>query len=121
MAGASTHHYIEDAALLRAVTPAVPPEARPAVKAALERFLARQPSAPFLVGTTVAAEILGIRPPHVTRLREQGRMPQPVEIQGSVEAYIREEIEELAQVLGRERAEREARRAQREQEEAKTP
>lgn len=112
----STHHYIEDAALLRAVLPAVDRDHKAAVRLAVERFLERQATAPFLVGTTVAAEILGIKPPHVTRLREQGRMPAPVAVQGSVEAYVREEVEQLARELSRERAERAARREAKEEE-----
>jgi hypothetical protein len=105
-------HYINDAELIRAARAAVRADDKPAVEAALARWLARQRTAPALVGTTVAAKILGIAPPHVSRLREQGRMPDPIPVDGSVDVYVREEVEALGAEL---RAEREARRRRREE------
>lgn len=110
----SGHHYIEDAALLRAVLPAVPKDGRPAVRAAVERFLARQRTAPAMVGATAAAEIMGIQVPHVTRLREQGRMPEAISVEGSVDVYVRDEVEVLGAELRAERAARAQRKAERE-------
>lgn len=106
-------HYVNDAELLRAVKSAVKAEQeKKAVALAVERWLGRQRTAPSLVGTTVAAKILGIQPPHVTRLRDQGRMPEPIEVEGSVDVYVREEVETLGAEL---RAERAARARKREE------
>lgn len=99
----SGHHYIADADLLRRI--------HGDQRAEIERWLAAQRTAPLLVGTTAAARILGIRPPHVSRLRDQGRMPDPIPVEGSVDVYVQEEIEELAKALAEERAARAARKA----------
>lgn len=60
-----------------------------------------------LVTLTRAAKILGIAPPNVSRLKQQGRFPDPVvEVEGGAGAYAKVEIEELRDELARERAER---------------
>jgi hypothetical protein len=76
----------------------------------MRAWLRKQP--PDLVGATEAAKILGVQTPHVTRLREQGRMPEGVPVAGSVQAYVREEVEALARELEARRKERAARRAE---------
>ena len=58
---------------------------------------------PPLVGSTAAAAILGIPAPHVARLRRQGRMPEPVHVEGGHDVYVRSEVEALAAVLRSER------------------
>lgn len=61
-----------------------------------------------LVNLSRAAEMLGVKPPNIGRLREQGRMPEPVDIEGgrSMPAYVKSEVKALAAELA---AEREAR------------
>ena len=64
-----------------------------------------------LVTLREAARILGLAPPNVHRLRKQGRMPEPVPLEGraasgSFMLYIRSEVEELAKELKRERRRR---------------
>lgn len=111
------NRFIEEEALrrtIRSVLSSANPD-RQAVFAAIDRYLARQPRAPRLVGTTAAARILGIKPPHVTRLREQGRMPEPIDVEGSVDVYVRDEVEDLGRELHAERAARAQRRAEREE------
>jgi predicted DNA-binding transcriptional regulator AlpA len=69
-------------------------------------WLERQPRTPDLVGSVAAAKILGVAGPHVARLRRQGRMPEPVPIAGTADAYLRSEVEALAVVLEHEREQR---------------
>lgn len=77
----------------------------------LARFFSRQPTAPHLVSRKVAAEILGVQSPHLARYEKQGRMPEPIPVEGTAGAYVREEIEAFRDDLERER---EARRAKKE-------
>lgn len=81
--------------------------------AKLGDYLRRQPRLPKLVGATAAARILGIQTPHVTRLREQGRMPKPIEVEGSVDVYFEEDVRELARDLASERDARARKREER--------
>lgn len=109
-------HFIEDAGLIRVVRQAIPAgQARELITQGIERWLSRQPRSPRLIGTTAAAKILGIQPPHVTRLREQGRMPEPIQVEGSNDVWIREEVEALARELHAERQARAERKAAREE------
>lgn len=111
-----SHHFIKDDGLIRCIRSALPPgKTRDAVIAAVERWLARQPRTPRLVGTTAAAKLLGIQPPHVSRLRDQGRMPEPIEVEGSVDVYLREEVVDLSAELHAEREQRSRRREAREE------
>lgn len=71
--------------------------------AALERWLSRQPRVPRLMGRAAAADLLGIKSPHIARLHEQGRMPDPVEVDGTSPVYLYEEVQPLARELQRER------------------
>lgn len=87
----------------------------PEVAAKIEEWLAGQPSAPRLVGSTAAAAILGVQPPHITRLKDQGRMPEPIPVEGSVDVYVRDDVQALARKLRGERKKRAARRAEREE------
>lgn len=81
-------------------------------------FLARQRTLPDLVGVTEAAVILSLPKPRISRLREQGRMPEPAAVLSSGPVFIREEVAELAVILQGEREERAARRAERDGAEA---
>lgn len=56
-----------------------------------------------LVGLVGAAHILGVKPPNITRLRRQGRMPDGVQVEGSAMVYVRSEVVALAKALERER------------------
>lgn len=99
-------HFIDDADLLHEIRQSAARGA--AVR--IEQWLLKQPTAPRLVGATAAAKLLGVQPPHISRLRDQGRMPEPIPVEGTVDAYIREEVEELAVELAQEREARAARR-----------
>lgn len=103
-----TFHFLERDALCAAAERAVGRDGFNERK--FRDWLRRQPRAPHLVGSTVAAGLLGVQPPHLARLRDQGRLPDPVPIEGSVDAYIREEIEALAKELAEERQRRAERR-----------
>lgn len=72
--------------------------------AAFGSWLRRQPALPTLVGATRAAEILGVKAPHIARLKAQGRMPEPVAVEGGNEAYLLSEVLALAKTLNAERA-----------------
>jgi predicted DNA-binding transcriptional regulator AlpA len=110
-----THHYVEDRGLIRTARSALTNAAdRDAVATAILRWLRRQPTAPRLVSPTRAAEILGVKLPHLVRLKEQGRMPDPIPIAGSRDAYLLEEVEALGRELAEERAQRAERTAQKE-------
>lgn len=111
-----SHHYIQDSALLRVVRQVIPAgKARDFAVDAIERFLSRQPRSPELIGTTAAAKLLGIQPPHVSRLRDQGRMPEAVRVEGGNDVFIRDEVEQLARELRAEREDRARRRAARQE------
>lgn len=58
---------------------------------------------PALVSATGAAHILGIHPPHLARLRKQGRLPEPIPVLDGYQVYRREEIESLAAELAQEK------------------
>lgn len=78
-------------------------------------WLEKQPSMPSLIGAKAAAARCGLKPPGVAKLRDQGRMPDPVKVIGTYDVYLESEVDALAKVLG---AEREARRERREAAEA---
>lgn len=75
---------------------------------------AQKPRAPRLIGATAAAKLLGVQAPHLARLRKQGRMPDPIPVEGSADVYVYEEVEKLARTLRAERAARSRRRNERE-------
>lgn len=77
----------------------------------VQRWMERQRTAPRLVGATKAADMLGIHTPHLSRLREQGRMPDPIPVEGSKNVYLYEEVAALAEELKGERRERLKKRA----------
>jgi hypothetical protein len=104
------HHFIDDDALVRSVRRLMREDERDQVEASLRRWLARQPEKPDLIGATIAAGILGVYPPHITRLKAQGRIT-PIPIEGSVDVYIRSDIEALAKELSAGRSARAARTA----------
>lgn len=78
-----------------------------------QRWLRAQRTAPRLVSAKRAAEMMGIKPPHISRLREQGRMPDPIPVEGGNDAYVFEEVKALAGELNRERAARARRKEER--------
>lgn len=51
-----------------------------------------------LVGSKVAAEILGVAGPHVSRLRKTGRLPS-VPVEGTVPVYRRSDVQALAREI----------------------
>lgn len=73
------------------------------------RWLVKQPRLPEMVGRKAAAGILGVQSPHITRFVRQGRMPEPVEIEGAPSVYIKTEVEAFAKLLREEREERQNR------------
>lgn len=78
------------------------PRRKKATPADLRQAVKDQP----LVGLTAAARILGIKPPNISRLRRQGRMPEGIQVEGSAMVYPRTEIAKLAKELSYERNER---------------
>lgn len=103
--------YVEEEAVIKAAVSAVPDRSdKLAVRLALERFLERQPRFPDLVGATKAASLMGVNPPYITRLKDQGRMPEPVPVEGSADGYVREEVLALGEELEAGRIRRAARR-----------
>lgn len=88
----------------------------PALEVAIRvrRWLEKQPTAPDLVGRKAAAEIIGVNSSYISRLEDQGRMPEPIPVEGTASAYIREEVQELAKEVKDEREKRERRRKERE-------
>lgn len=85
------------------VAPAKPrkraPRRKKATAADLRQAVKDQP----LVGLTAAARVLGIKPPNISRLRKQGRMPEGIKVEGSAMVYPRSEVESLAKELAAER------------------
>lgn len=62
---------------------------------------------PILVGVTRAAELLGVPKSNISRLRDQGRMPEPVPQEGpGAPMWVKAQVLELAEKLAAERAER---------------
>jgi predicted DNA-binding transcriptional regulator AlpA len=93
--------FVERDALLKAVRRAckgaeVPTDMEADLVKRLERWAKKQAGVPDLVGTTEAAKILGMRPPHVSRLRDAGQMPEAVPVGGGNDVYLRSEVEALA-------------------------
>lgn len=73
--------------------------------------LEEEPVDPDLVGSTVVAQKLGIRPTHVSRMVKSGRLPTPVPIEGSANGFYRADIDRLAAERAQEQAERAEREA----------
>lgn len=71
-------------------------------------------SYPTLVGVGEAAEMLGLPKPRIARLREQGRMPEPIQELAAGPVWLRSEVKLLAEELAEERRTREARRREKE-------
>lgn len=90
-----------------------PEEVLVAVRERLRSYLEHGP-APALVGAVAAAGILGVQPPHLARLKAQGRMPGGIPVEGTRDVYVRAEVETLARTLRREREARVRRRAEKE-------
>ncbi len=87
----------------------------------LKKHLAERPRLPRLLGVTEAAEVLGIRKPHLYRLRDQGRLPEPLLTLMAGQLFSAEEIEALAAELQTERSARATKREDREAREAMQP
>jgi hypothetical protein len=84
-----------------------PPHAlRRSLRDRFRGWLLRQPATPDLVSRKAAAEILGVKSPNLGQFIEQGRMPDPMEVEGSPTVSVRAEVEALAEELKAERAER---------------
>ena len=70
------------------------------VVARVRKYLDRLPDQPSLVGVTEAARILKVPKPRIMRFRNQGRLPEEVEVAGpSAPVYVREEVEEFAREI----------------------
>lgn len=93
--------YVDEGKLLRALQQG---------EDALRKWLDRQPRHPDLVGGKVAAAMLGVAPSYISKLRENGRMPEAIPVDGSFDGYERSQVAKLARELERERADRRARR-----------
>ncbi|HEX7088705.1 MAG TPA: hypothetical protein VF192_01135 [Longimicrobiales bacterium] len=97
-----TARYVDEAEAIKRVRRIAGPEA----SASFERWLKEQRTAPQLISATRSAQLLGVKPPHISRLKDQGRMPEPIPVEGGNDAYVLEEVEALAKVLHAEREER---------------
>jgi hypothetical protein len=75
-------------------------------------YLAGQPEVPELVSRQQAADIMGVQSPHVSRYVTAGRLPAPIEVEGTAPVYLRSAAEALGAELADERAERERKRAE---------
>lgn len=107
-----THRYVDENELLMQLRRALDPDGRVEW---FYRWLMKQRTLPKLVGVTGAAEMLGLPKARIARLREQGRMPEPLQIVGpSAPVYLHDEVRALADELNRERDERLLRRRARE-------
>lgn len=100
-----TYRFIDEGALLKQLSGAAQDRAA--------AWLRDQRSAPQLVSATRAASLLGVKPPHISRLRDQGRMPEPIPVEGGNDAYLLSEVQALARDLQAERAERARKRVAR--------
>ena len=59
-----------------------------------------QPEQPPLVGVTEASKIIGVPKPRIMRFRAQGRLPDPITVDGpSAPVYLRNEIEDFAAAI----------------------
>lgn len=102
---ATANHYVEDDALKRVIARALRDSGRRRLNAEMraaevlkqvDAFLARQPLAPDVVGVAGAAEMIGVPKPRIARLREAGRIPEPLYDLPSGPLWLREEIAEVA-------------------------
>ncbi|MGH2938290.1 MAG: hypothetical protein ACRDPE_09250 [Solirubrobacterales bacterium] len=105
-----SQRWVDRDKLVRVINDADPGE----IVAKVRRWLEKQPTAPDLVGRKVAAEIIGVHSPYISRLEEQGRMPEAVPVEGTAPAYIRAECERLGEEIRKERDERDRRRKEKE-------
>lgn len=79
----------------------------------VETYILRQPDQPPLVGVTEAARILKVPKPRIIRFRQQGRLPEPLRVDGpSPPMYVRNEIEAFAKTVEAGREERRAKIAE---------
>ena len=84
-----------------------------AVISRVEAYVMRQPDQPHLVGVTEAARILKVPKPRIIRFRQQGRLPEPLRVDGpSPPMYVRSEIEAFAKTVEEAREERRTRVAE---------
>lgn len=98
--------YVSCAAVLRAYLKQ-PSTAGPRI----QRVFSRSPQLPAFYGTAEAAESLDLPKSHMYRLRDNGRLPEPVAELANGPVFIAHEIDALAVEL---RAERDARAERRE-------
>lgn len=104
-------YFIADSEeVLRVVEDAVP-RSRARILEDLGAYFDQLDESPDVVGPSKAAEMLGVQPPHLARLRRLERMPEPIMVEqasGPSSVYLRSEIEALAADLRAERADRRA-------------
>lgn len=74
--------------------------------AKLRRWFEKQPTAPTLVSRKRAAEVIGVNSSYISRLENQGRMPEPIPVEGGAPAYELEPCEKLGAAIRKERARR---------------
>jgi hypothetical protein len=92
--------YVDADALIRHLAERVGGDA-PDVASA---WLKRQRKYPALLGTTGVADAFGLHLPHVTRIRAQGLVPDPIPVVGGRDVYDRDEIIPVAKQYRRDRA-----------------
>lgn len=73
---------------------------------ALNRIFGRAPRMPEIMGLAEAADAVGLRKPHLYRLRDNGRLPEPIAELANGPVFLASEINVLAKQLQGERAEK---------------
>lgn len=104
----SDKRYVSLAAIMRAYKRS-PLEAGPRI----QRIFERSPQLPAFYGTAEAADALGLPKSHMYRLRDKGRLPEPVAELANGPVFIAYEIDALAVELRLERDARAGRKAAR--------
>lgn len=76
------------------------------VVARVREYVESCPVLPEILGVTEAAQLLGVRKPHLYRLRDQERLPAPAAEIMAGQIFVKEDLVPLAQELEAERAAR---------------
>lgn len=98
--------YVDVAKAGRVVAEADPEAAR-----RLRRWFEKQPTAPKLLSRKRVAELLKVHSPYISRLEDQGRMPEAIPVEGGAPVWEEnDDLLKLAAELERERERRQQRK-----------
>ena len=87
--------FAEVEKVVKAAERAAGPEGKEKVGAAVRRVMERAPEFPDLVSRKTAAEILEVNAPYIVRFEEQGRLKNPVPVEGTVSCFLRSDVMDL--------------------------